>query len=84
MVLEKAMLRDINAKYFDNGLKGNLANDYSTTELIMALSILQNGSIPRFVKEDHLQALFLFLPKSHQALASQSFKLVLKTWGFIK
>jgi len=51
-------LRDIKATYFDNGLKDHLANDYSTIGLIMALSTLQNGSIPRFVKEDNLQALF--------------------------
>jgi len=39
------MLRDIKAKYFDNGLKDHLANDYlTTTELIVALSILQNCS----------------------------------------
>ena len=51
-------LREIRAKYFDNGLKGHLANDYTAIGLIMALSTLQNGSIPRFLKEDHLQALF--------------------------
>ena len=51
-------LPDIKAKYFDNGLKDHLANDYSTIGLIMALSTLQNGSIPRFLREDHLQALF--------------------------
>ena len=53
-------LRDIKATYFDNGLKDHLADDYSllTIGLIMALSILQNGSIPRFLREDHLQALF--------------------------
>lgn len=51
-------LREIKAKYFDNGLKDHLSNDYSTIGLIMVLSTLQNGSIPRFLKEDHLQALF--------------------------
>lgn len=51
-------LREIKATYFDNGLKDHLAQDYSTIGLIMALSTLQNGSIPRFLKEDDLQALF--------------------------
>ena len=59
-------LRDIKATYFDNGLKDHLADDYSTIGLIMSLSILQNGSIPRFVNEEHLQALFAF--QKHQAL----------------
>lgn len=51
-------LREIKAKYFDSGLKEHLSYDYSTIGLIMALSTLQNGSIARFLKEDHLQALF--------------------------
>ena len=51
-------LREIKAKYFDNGLKDHLSNDYSTIGLIMVLSTLQNGSVPRLLKEDHLQALF--------------------------
>ena len=42
----------------DNGLKDHLSNDYSTIWLIMVPSTLQNGRIPRFLKEDHLQALF--------------------------
>lgn len=51
-------LQEIKAKYFDNGLKDHLVDDYSTVGLIMALSILQNGVIPRFLKEEDLQALF--------------------------
>ena len=56
--LVRLCLREIKAKYFDSGLKEHLSYDYSTIGLIMALSTLQNGSIPRFLKEDHLQALF--------------------------
>ena len=62
-------LRDIKAKHFDNGLKDHLANDYSTIGLIMALSILQYDSIPRFVKEDHLQALFSSQEPSNPCIA---------------
>ena len=51
-------LQDIKAQYFDNGLKDHLADDYSTIGLVMALSTLQNGNIPRFVKEHNLRALF--------------------------
>ena len=62
-------LRDIKATYFDNGLKDHLADDYSTIGLIMALSTLQNGSIPRFLKEDHLQALFSSQEPSNTCIA---------------
>ena len=51
-------LREIKAKYFDSSLKEHLSYDYSTIGLIIALSTLQNGSIPRFLKEDHHQAIF--------------------------
>ncbi len=51
-------LKEIKAKYFDNGLKAHLAKDYTTVGLIMALSTLQNGAIPRFLNEEDIQALF--------------------------
>ena len=51
-------LKEMKAKYFDNGLKAHLANDYTTVGLIMALSTLQNGAIPRFLNEEDIQALF--------------------------
>ena len=47
-------LREIKANYFDSGLKEHLSYDYLIIGLIMALSTLQNASIPRFLKEDHL------------------------------
>ena len=62
-------LRDIKATNFDNGLKDHLADDYSTIGLIMSLSILQNGSIPRFVNEEHLQALFASQEPSSPCIA---------------
>jgi hypothetical protein len=51
-------LHEIKAKYFDNGLKEHLSKDYENVGLLMALSVLQNGSIPRFLSENHLQELF--------------------------
>lgn len=59
-------LQDIKQKYFDNGLKEHLSEDYKTVGLIMALSILQNGNIPRFLTEDQLQEIFISdSPKSN-------------------
>lgn len=51
-------LREIKEKYFDKGLKEHLDEEYETAGVIMALSILQNGSIPRFLSEDILKQLF--------------------------
>ena len=51
-------LKEIKTTYFDNGLKAHLADDYTIVGLIMALSTLQNGAIPRFLNEEDLQALF--------------------------
>ncbi|XP_028408567.1 uncharacterized protein LOC114531117 [Dendronephthya gigantea] len=51
-------LREIMDKYFDKGLKEHLFQDYKIVGLIMALSILQNGNIPRF-PEELLQELFI-------------------------
>ncbi|CAB4037481.1 leucine-rich repeat-containing DDB_G0290503 isoform X1, partial [Paramuricea clavata] len=51
-------LNEIKTTYFDNGLKAHLADDYTIVGLIMALSTLQNGAIPRFLNEEDLQALF--------------------------
>ena len=72
-------LREIKAKYFDSGLKGRLSYDYSTIGLIMALSTLQNGSIPRFLKEVHLQALFSSEEPSNPCISKLRF--AFKTHG---
>ena len=52
-------MQEIKAKYFNNGFKEHLASDYSIVGLIMALSILQNRTIPRFSSSDDLQELFM-------------------------
>ncbi|XP_028409260.1 uncharacterized protein LOC114531853 [Dendronephthya gigantea] len=51
-------MQEIKARYFDGGLKDHLFADYTVIGLIMALSILQNGNIPRFIPPDNLQELF--------------------------
>lgn len=51
-------LQEIKTKYFDNGLKEHLSKDYENVGLLMALSVLQNGAIPRFLSEEVLQELF--------------------------
>ena len=48
-------LQQIRNDYFDNGLKEHLSDDYG---IVMALSGLQNGNIPRCLSEDHLQEHF--------------------------
>jgi hypothetical protein len=51
-------LRAIKEKYFDNGLHILLADDYEKIGIVMAMSILQNGPVPRFLEESILQELF--------------------------
>ena len=51
-------LQQIKDVYFDNGLKEHLSEDYEFVGIVMALSVLQNGNIPRFLSEEHLQELF--------------------------
>ena len=51
-------LHEIKAKYFDRGIQEHLANDYIVVGTIMALSILQNGSMPRFLGEENIHQIF--------------------------
>ena len=51
-------LKQMMEKYFANGLKEHISEDYKTVGLIMALSLLQNGKIPRF-SEELLQEIFI-------------------------
>ena len=52
-------LQEIKSKYFDNGLKEHLFEDYEIVGLIMGLSVLQGGKMPRFLTEDQLQDVFM-------------------------
>ena len=49
-------LQEIKKAYFGNGRKEHLSEDYRIIGPIMALSVLQNGKMPRFLDEDQLQA----------------------------
>ncbi|XP_070569422.1 uncharacterized protein [Ptychodera flava] len=51
------VLRELKEKYFDNGLKEHMAEDYETVGKIMALSMLQNGKLPRFLNADIISQL---------------------------
>lgn len=46
--------REIKAKYFDQGLRQYLANEYFYVGIMMALAMLQNGPMPAFIKEEIL------------------------------
>ena len=51
-------LKEIQQKYFENGLRELVAKEYEFVGTIMAMSILQNGPIPRFIPEEILQEIF--------------------------
>ena len=57
-------LKEIKDKYFDNGLRELVAEEYEYVEVIilLALSILQNGPVPRFMPEEILQEVFSETP----------------------
>ena len=48
------MLIEIKEKYFDGGLRTDLAEKYMTVGVVMGLSVLQNGKIPQFIPEEVL------------------------------
>ena len=52
-------LREIQSKYFDNGLRDYMSNDYEIVGLIIGLSMLQNGRVPHFMTEDIINQTFL-------------------------
>lgn len=52
------MMQIIARDYFDGGLKDYKREDYKFVGLLMGLSILQNGKIPRFMEEDMLKNVF--------------------------
>ena len=58
-------LREVKQKHFDDGFKVHLEEDYVMIGVLMALSILQNGPVPRFISENILQELFSVLAPSN-------------------
>ena len=51
----RLMNQAIKEKYFDQGLRPLLAQDYFFVGIMMAVAILQNGQLPVFVEESILQ-----------------------------
>ena len=45
--------REMKAKYFDNGLRQFLSQDYFYVGIMIAVAMLQNGQMPAFI-EDHI------------------------------
>ncbi|XP_028401220.1 uncharacterized protein LOC114533980 [Dendronephthya gigantea] len=54
----RLVLNAIKSKYFNNGLKSHISEDYEVVGTIMGLSILQNGKIPTFLSDEVLDELF--------------------------
>jgi hypothetical protein len=50
--------QNIKMKYFDNGLKDYLVDDYFFVGQMAGIALLQNGQIPKYFPEDILQAIF--------------------------
>ena len=48
----------VKTKYFDNGWRSHIATDYQVVGLVLALSVLQNGLLPRFFPEEMLEDIF--------------------------
>ncbi|XP_028406386.1 uncharacterized protein LOC114528865 [Dendronephthya gigantea] len=51
-------MMEIKEKYFDNGLRELLADEYTCVGTIMGLSVLQNGKLPQFLSEDTIDRIF--------------------------
>ena len=50
----RAMNQSIRRKYFDNGLKDFLSNDYFHVGQMIAIAMLQNGQLPNYLNEELL------------------------------
>ena len=51
-------LNAVKAKYFDSGWRSHVAADYEVVGLVLALSVLQNGLMPRFIPVELLEDVF--------------------------
>lgn len=51
-------LSEMKKKYFDQGIREHLSEDYFMVGLIIGLSVVQNGKIPRFLDEQLLMDIF--------------------------
>ena len=51
--------QQIKIKYFDNGVKEHLSEDYFYVGQMISIALLQNGQLPVYMPEDILQAIFV-------------------------
>ena len=51
--------QQIKIKYFDNGVKEHLSEDYFYVGQMISIALLQNGQLPVYIPEDILQAIFV-------------------------
>ena len=51
--------QQIRVKYFDNGIKEHLLEDYFYVGQMVSIALLQNGQLPVYIPEDILQAIFV-------------------------
>ncbi|XP_061188056.1 uncharacterized protein LOC133196140 [Saccostrea echinata] len=63
-------LLEIREKYFDHGLREHIAEDYLLVGKILALSILQNGKLPKFLDENMQNLLFSELPAESASITN--------------
>ena len=55
-------LREIKEKYFTGGMEEHSPEKYFTVGLLLAMSIIENGAIPRYLSEAVLQEVFMKTP----------------------
>ena len=51
-------MREIQRKYFANGLRDYMSGDYEIVGLLMGLSLLQNGHVPNFLTDEIIEETF--------------------------
>lgn len=61
---------EIKAKYFDKGWREHLAEDYEMVGLLLALSMLQNGVLPKFFSGAFLATSFADNPPENECVAN--------------
>lgn len=64
----RLMNNAIKEKYFDNGLRVHLADDYYYVGAMIAIALLQNGQLPTFMPSDVIEQ--LATPSSNQCIAN--------------
>ena len=79
----RLLFQEINTKYFEHGLREELSEDYEFVGLICALSILQNGPLPKFLPEAILQSIFQEFPDTSSNMCVQKFCTGMNKLGFV-